>query len=263
MSFSLDFLNEIKIEEVSKSSTRAAKKSSTDNNPASTFMGIRVWKSGKVYPSQALTDAFSLEYSNKVRTIDAEGKITTSVPNEGKTNGFDVFSISDWTQVDDATRSNKLILIGVTPKSCNKVDLFSTTKYNEDGTPVFSVMEQGASTFGSKTLLPLIKEVYGMECNEEGYIDLEINTNFNLKSKALNGIFVLPKVISRGDDMGKPDIARRENINVFPMTPVVAVVPPGSDFDVDQARVAPPVQEFHETSISEMPMMSLDLSNQS
>jgi hypothetical protein len=52
--------------------------------------------------------------------------------------------------------------------------------------------------------------------------------------------------------MGKPDIARRENIDVFPMTPVVAAVAP-----------APPVKEFHETSISEMPMMSLDLSNQS
>lgn len=242
MSFSLDFLNEIKIEETPASLARVSKKSnSVTDNPAPTFMGIRIWKSGKIFPSQALTDAFCLEYPTKVVSTDVEGKVSMTTPDGVSANGLDVFSISDWTQVDEATRKNNLILIGVTPKSKSKVDLFANSRYNDDGTPVASVMSQGSSTFGSKRLLPMIESVYGVTPNAEGYIDLEINTKFNLKSKALNGIFMLPKVITKGDNIGKADIEQRENIDVFPMTPVVAQVETPVESTSMSEVPAPPV----------------------
>jgi len=253
MSFSLDFLNEIKIQEVAKTAPRIAKKANSNPNPE--FMGIRIWKSGKVYPSQALTDAFCLEYPTKIVSTDEEGNTVMTLP-DVSSNGLDVFALSDWSQIDSQTRqTNKVLLIGVSPKTSAKIDLFGNVRYNQDGTPVSSVMEQGASTFGTDSLIPMIESTYSTQFNEEGYIDLEVNTKFNLKSKAMNGIFMIPKVISRGKDAGKADVVRRENIDVFPLTPVVSLTsvptpPPaptaetvteqdvlipqtGSDFDLD------------------------------
>ena len=244
--FSLDFLNEIKIQEVEKPISKKTKKS--NNNPDPMFMGIRVWKSGQVFPSQKLVDTFSLEYVTKVVSTNEEGNTVMTAP-DFLGNGLDIFALSDWTQIDEQTRKNKAILVGISPKVSPKIDLFGSVKYNTDGTPVNTVMDQRASTFGSKSLLPLIESTYGVLPNEEGFIDLEINVNMNLKSKALNGIFMIPKTISRGDDAGKADMVRRENIDVFPMTPaiqpVVTATPPpptmamepavGSDFDLDSS----------------------------
>jgi len=232
--FGLDFLNDIKVEEVaSKSAPRPARKANL--SPAEDFIGIRIWKNGAVYPSKALVDAFHLEYPTKVkRTVNVEqpvtgpdGTVSTQsiakdemvVPEGTVANGLDVFTLSSWTQIDEATRSaRKLILVGISPKSASKVDLFNISKYNEDGSPKMSVMEQGALTFGAENLLPMLEECYGTTPNEDGFIDLCIVTGMNLAAKVPNGIFLLPKVITRGKDAGKADFVRRENIAVYPMT---------------------------------------------
>lgn len=231
--FGLDFLNDIKVEEVaSKSAPRPARKGNL--NPAADFMGIRVWKNGAVYPSKALVDAFHLEYPTKVkRTVNVEQPITNPdgtvstqsvakeemvVPEGTVANGFDVFTLSSWSQIDEATRNaRKLILVGISPKSASKVDLFNISKYNEDGSPKMSVMEQGAMTFGADNLLPMLADTYGVTPNEEGFIDVQLVVGINLASKVPNGIFILPKVISRGKDAGKADFVRRENISVCPL----------------------------------------------
>ena len=231
----LGFLNEIKVNEVAATAPRTTSKKET--NPPSTSLCIRVWKDGSIYPSRTLVDQYNLEYPKATVTVidvhnedgslkkDAEGKqvVKRTVVTEGNTNGLDVFTISDWTQLDDASRAHKLVLVGVTPKSMPKVELFSNVKYNDDGTPQNSVMDQGATTYGKETLLPLLKEVYGVEPNEAGYIDLEINPTFNLRERVSNGIFIIPKTIIRGEKKGKADYLRRENIDIFPMTPVVPV----------------------------------------
>lgn len=233
--FSLGFLNELTIAEVPVSSPRV--KNKKDLNPPADSLRIRLWKDGSVYPSKALVDTFHLEYAKATVTVinvhnedgtpklDENGKQVTKrtkVPVEGVVeNGLDVFKLSDWKQVTGPESNHPLLLVGVSPKSAPKVELFASSKYNDDGNPQMSVMEQGAKTYGKEVLIPLVEEVYGVTIGDSGYIDLEINTGFNLKSKAPNGLFILPKVFSRGVNAGKSDSVIRENIDVFPMTPVI------------------------------------------
>jgi hypothetical protein len=238
-SFSLDFINEIKINEVAATTPRATTKKET--NPPADFLGLRVWKDGSVFPSLLLTEKFSLEYPGNatVTTIDVHNedgtkkldkdnkqvtKRTVVFPEGTVANGLDVFTMADWTQLDPASRAHKCILVGVSPKTSPKVELFSNVKYNEDGTPQNSVLDQGANTYGKERLIPLLKEVYGIEIGEAGYVDLEINTGYNLKAKVSNGIFMLPKTIVRGTKAGAADYLRRENIDIFPLVPVSAPV---------------------------------------
>jgi hypothetical protein len=259
----LGFLNEIKVNEVAAPVGRLTTKKET--NPASNFMGIRVWKDGSIFPSRTLVDTYNLEYPKATVTIidvhnedgslkkDAEGKQvvkrTVSFPEGSTANGLDIFALADWTQVDETVRANKLILVGITSKSMPKVEVFSNVKYNDDGTPQNSVMDQGATTYGRETLLPLVKSVYGMEPGENGYIDLEINPSFNLKSKVANGVFLIPKTIVRGEKKGHADYLRRENIDVLPMTPVVPVQ---STIDQTSTAIAEMPQDIAE-SVSSVP----------
>jgi predicted RecA/RadA family phage recombinase len=52
------------------------------------------------------------------------------------------------------------------------------------------------------------------------YLDLEINVARNIRTVAPNGIFNLPKLITRGEKKGKADFVRRENVDIFPLTVV-------------------------------------------
>jgi hypothetical protein len=255
--FGLEFLKDLQVQEVAKAAPR--KTSSINRQPAADFVGIRIWKSGAVYPSKALIDAFQLEYPTKVKITGTSQKAVTledgtvatqDVPTESwvvpqgvQANGLDVFTMASWSQIDEVTRSShKLILVGVAPKSAPKVSLFNSVKYNEDGTALISVAEQGTVTFGKEVLLPMIEATYGAKPNEEGFIDLQVVTEFNLSSKVPNGIFHLPKVVTRGEDAGKADVVRRENISVFPLV-------------VSQTAPAPAEQvvESHDAEVPQVP----------
>lgn len=234
---SLDFLKNLQIQEVTPSAPRVSRK---ELNPAPDFIGIRIWKDGSVYPSAKLVADFNLEYPQakveyikvlgedgqpKMIEVEGQGPVPETkrrvTPADGS-NGLDVFFMPDWTQADATSRQNKLILVGVSPKNAGKVELFSQVNYNEDGTPKVSVMEQGAKTFGADRLLPLIEEAYGVKLSDETpFVDLEINLQYNLRQICPQGIFMLPKRISRGADAGKMDYVRRENIDIYPMVPVV------------------------------------------
>lgn len=234
-SLSLSFLKDIKLEEIKSPAPRNVRK---ESNPPS-GLTIRVWKDGSVYPSRELVDRFALEYPKATVTIidvhnedgskkvDEKGnqvtKRTVTVDPEAVANGMDIFTLSQWLQAKSP--NNKAILVGISPKSSPKVELFSNVKYNDDGTPQNSVMDQGASTFGKETFLPMIKEVYGVEPNEAGFIDLTVDDSYDLKAVCPNGVFELPKTIVRGVDKGKADYVRRENISIFGLVPVVADAP--------------------------------------
>lgn len=218
MSF-LSFLNGVTLDEVTKP-TRTGGGVKKQWNPASTFMGIRIWKNGSVFPSQALVDALNLEYPkvniNVETKEDGKTKRSYSYPN-GVNNGLDIIDSRIWLQYKG---DQHFLAIAIVAKDQPKVDLFASTKYNEDGTPLSSVMEQGSATFGKSDLLPALQEVYGVEPNEEGFIDLFIDTTMNLKSMSSNGIFLFPKKVARGDDKGKADYQRRENVDVYGLVPV-------------------------------------------
>jgi len=248
--FTLDFLDNLSIQEISSTSPRLAKK---DSNPPATFMGIRVHKDGSIFPSEALVQKFNLEYPKATivnkQLFDVESgaplkdeqgnPITKRIVETPEGHfGFDVFSLHNWSQVENRLNMSNIILVAVTPKKADKVDLFSNTKYNDDGTPKSSVLDQGAGTFGKDSLLPMLKEVYGCNVEDMDYLDLEINVAKNIRSVAPSGIFNLPKLITRGEKKGKADFVRRENVDIFPLmiaTPSIPVVEAAAEIAVPAA----------------------------
>lgn len=171
---------------------------------------IRVFKTGAVYPSQKLVNDFNLEYSSK----DAE--------HQGM--GFDVIDSREWNQMSSPV---PFLMVAHVPKKAGRVDMFAQTSYNEDGTPVSSVMDQGTVTFGKK-LLQMVKEVYGVEPTEEkDYIDLSIVADDNLAQAlaSAKGIYFLPKTKTRGENKGKADYERRENVAIYAFIPTAVAMP--------------------------------------
>lgn len=234
----LGFLKSGKVEEVTpstKGSTGVRKQ--LQPNPA--VVAIRLWKNGSVYPSQAAIDKFDLEYKKAtVKKVPIEGKENLfkneyDYPN-GTGNGFDVIDTDAWGQYKGEGR---MIFVAAVPKNAGKVDLFAQVNYDVEGTPKATVTEQGSNTFGEKVLLPMIKEVYGIELTEErDYVDLLIleqvgegEEAVNVTEKFSKNILLVPKRVTRGDAKGKLDYSRREGVKVYLMAPEEVVNPEEED----------------------------------
>ncbi len=219
-------------------------------NPA--LVAIRVWRDGSVFPSQAAVDKFDLEYKKATITTeevparaevkDADGKVTQAAREagtkkkydyaNGQGNGMDVISSVQWKGFNSSVDS-KMIFVAVTPRNEPKIDLFGTTNYNDDGTPKATVLEQGSLTYGKKVLLPMLKEIYGVELTEEegkDYVDMVI---FETLGSGLNTVDVtgtyskpiafFPKLVSRGSEKDTLDYVRRENVKVYGFAPAAMV----------------------------------------
>ena len=228
----LEFLNNIGATEIAAKATKSVEKK--QRNPEASFMGIRVWKDGSIYPSAALVTKYNLEFTKATVTqedVTKNGVIQTddagqplkrkvlSYPND-TSNGIDIMNSADWTQKQNWGTNPDLILAAISPKKAGKVDLFASCTTEEDGSPKLSVLEQGAATFGKESLLPLIYSVYKTTPNEEGFIDLELVEAYPLHQVVSNKIFMFPKRIVRGEDKGKLEYVRRENVELFPFVPV-------------------------------------------
>lgn len=228
----LEFLNNIGATEIAAKATKSVEKK--QRNPEASFMGIRVWKDGSIYPSAALVTKYNLDFVKA--TVTQEDVVKNGViqnddagqPLKRKvltypgdtSNGIDIMNSADWTQKQNWGANPDLILAAISPKRAGKVDLFATCTTEEDGTPKLSVLEQGAATFGKESLLPLIATVYNTIPNEEGFIDLQLMETYPLHQVVPNNIFMFPKRIVRGEGKGKLEYVRRESVSLFPFVPV-------------------------------------------
>lgn len=213
-------------------------------NPNPGLLAIRLWWDGSVYPSQALVDKFDLEYREGTiqeipakEAVGVEGtegykpatKATRKTITEGG-NGFDVIDTKAWSQFK---ADGRMLLIAAVPKNAGKVDLFSSTTYDEKGFPKSTVMEQGAPTFGKDTLIPMVEAIYGITLAkpEEGkenkeYVDLvvfEEAEGVNISEAFSVPIMYAPKVVTRGADAGKPDYVRRDGATLYGFAPADVV----------------------------------------
>lgn len=205
----LDFLSNIKVEDPATMRKQGGGGGSRKAwNPAEESLAIRVWKDGSVFPSKQLTHWFNLEYRDKA--------------SETQGNGLDVFSSA---QLPIFKGDKTLILLNVVGKEKARIDLFGTTGYDEDEKPTGSVVDQGAPTFGKKYLLPMIKEVYGLEPNETGFIDMIVLGSDGLEAtKSLDiagekDFVYVPKTLSKGDNAGQGTYARREHPRLYVLYP--------------------------------------------
>jgi len=191
--FNFDFLKNTTLNKVEsdvritgKTGGRKATPKVPDNGAS-----LRLFKDGSIYPSLEAVGKYDLEYAG----------------NSG--NGFDVIDSRVWSQYpQDAT---PVLFIAAVPKKSGLVDLFASAK--EEKT---SVLTQGSKTFGPE-LQVMIEGVYGVQLFENGekYVDLVIVEDVELP--ALDGIYNVPKMITKGENKGQMTTKRRENITVNPL----------------------------------------------
>jgi hypothetical protein len=204
-----DFLDSVELVEVVEE-TKEVVSRKLEYNPTN-GADFRVFADGRIFPSLALVEELGLEYTDK----DA-----------AKGNGFDVFSTKAWDFYPKNAPAHA-VLISVVSKALPKVDVFSTTRYNADGSPISSVIDQGASTFG-KELLLLLEDVYNPEpanleeaatymplLTNKKFIDLKILTAKRIATK--DDIYYIPKMVTKGKDAGSIEHIRRENLSLHPL----------------------------------------------
>ena len=207
--FNLSNLKNVKLKEVPKQAPRQGGGSTLVKRP--TNGDLRVFANGRVYPSEALEAKYSLAYAPKIETPDpVTGELKVSVVGKG----MDVFSSSKWTMVDGLLEE-EVLFVGFTPRQGNpKIDVWGSCQF-KDGKPSTAAIDQGASTFGRESLVPMLETAYGVDFEKTPFVDLVVLEDTPMISE--NGVYHLPKVVARGENKGKADYARRESIDIFPI----------------------------------------------
>ena len=234
---SLDFLKQIKIDETA---IPAAKKSSGGGGHRKEWnptieLSLRVWKDGSVFPSAGLVERFELDYAPqpKVEPPTEFPEADDAKPTEKwiqPGNALDVFSTVDFP----AFQSPKpFILANITTKAAGRADLFAQVERDEQGEPKTTVMTQGSNSFGKNDLIPMIKEVYGIEIGDQvPYVDLVFigqDGEKAMKHFAVEkGFAFVPKTVSRGTEKGKPTVQRREDPWLFILLPATELGHPAA-----------------------------------
>ena len=193
--FDFSFLNEVEV--ITPEKETRVNVAKVDKYPTEGTV-IRVLANGSIFPSPELVAKLDLEYS----------KANTN-------NGLDVFAFSKMPNAPKVDQD--CIMVSAVAKSAPKVDLFSSCKYDENGQPKSSVLTQGGGTFGEE-FIDMIKEVYGIEIPKGTYLDLEVKLDISPK---VSPIVYLPKTVDRGPKKGQLDVARRENITIYPLVPLI------------------------------------------
>lgn len=172
---------------------------------------FRVYKNGRIFTHPDTATKWDLEFGPKAVYEDDGKEITVG-------NGLDIFSSADWQMIQTP---EELLFVAIVPREGNaKIDVYGSTTYNEDGTNKRSIDNNTISTFGADVLLDLLTNVYGVNWETTEYVDLVMNTEFQIK--APKEVYSIPKVVSRGEKKGEPVFVTRKNISVFPLTVFVA-----------------------------------------
>lgn len=153
---------------------------------------LRVYKNGKITPSKELIKFAKLEYWTETPELE---------------NGLDFFKSSDWTPYPSTAPA--CLLIGITPRTEAKVDLFAGAKSKET-----KVETQGPK---SPELIACIDEVFPNCWNDAGFVDLEIFITDRVETE--NKIYNIPKKFKKGAKQGQLGYMRRENILIYPCEP--------------------------------------------
>jgi len=166
---------------------------------------LRLYANGAIYPSASLVKKFNLEF--------------TSRDDNNTSNGFDIIDSAEFGNT--ANSNPRFLMVAPVSKSLPKVDLFDSCRYDTTGNPLVTVMEQGSTTYG-KQLLETLKTVYGTTVEKGGYVDLDFVRDEELQTtlnEATNGIFLVPKEVTRGEKKGAQTYIRRENLELYVLIP--------------------------------------------
>lgn len=155
-------------------------------------LSLRVFKNGKVFPSKELVEYAKLEY----HTTEPE-----------KENGLDFFKSRDWSLYPADGPS--CLIIGITPRSQPKVDLFAGAKSDKT-----KVATQGPR---SQELIEAIEELFPTAWTSQDFVDLCIDKEAKITTE--NNIYLIPKKFKKGVNAGNMGYQKRENITLHPCEP--------------------------------------------
>jgi len=203
----LSFLKDVEVIEVANKAR--AVRVSLEKTPVD-GADFRVYKNGRIFTHPATDAKFNLEFGPKIE--NENGKLVAVG------NGLDVFSSDDWQMIHTP---ETLLFVAIVPREGNtKIDVYPSCNYAEDGSNLRSINDNVVSTFGASSLVDMLTKVYGVDWEVIPYVDLVINTDFQIK--APREVYSIPKVVSRGKDKGESTFVTRNNIQVFPLTPFIA-----------------------------------------
>lgn len=227
----LDWLDSVEVTAPDKPARKGGGGVKKERNP--TDADIRIFKNGSIYPSQELVDRFDLEYHAK--DDDAQGF------------GFDIIDSATVPQYfPDLKGDRRVILISGVDRNNKdgRISIFGSVGYHDEksvakvggaavGDPISDVLNQGAGTFGKDDLLPMIKEVYGIELSDDvPYVDLEFvgksdGSPLRLPLADKVNIAYLPKKASRGEKakQGITNTVKRERPEFWVLYPVAKLEP--------------------------------------
>jgi hypothetical protein len=260
--YMFDFLAKATIADVAETQTARKGGPRKDRNPEG--MAIRVFFDGSVYPSTELVGKFNLEYVPGVivgTNESAEGEKVAFKPAEEPGFGFDVVDTKHFPAFELPV-GYRVLLISPVNRKAGRVDLFASTTYEKDGMPKSSVLEQGAKTYGSEELIPMLEEVYGVTFKKrieykEGEkkegdpaytdgadsVDLIFVSNPATNEPWNKDFCWIPKRVSRGKAQGEFTTARREKVQFYALMPKEMVEASTSPAPAPQGTVVEAVAE--------------------
>ena len=92
----------------------------------------------------------------------------------------------------------------------------------------------------------MIQTVYGIVLEKGTFIDMEVR--FDVNPKFDSPVVFIPKTIDRGPKKGTPDYARRENILVYALVPIIVEQP---EIAVEEIEELPPVTDLEAQNLTE------------
>jgi hypothetical protein len=201
----LSFLDDVELDVIT--TIAPAKKVQVEKIPTAEGIAFRLFPNGNVYPSAAFAAEMDLEFQPRELLEGSDDKYITIG------NGLDIFSSEKWGMIKGKL-PQPVIFVAPVAKALAKVDMWGSTKYDENNEPKASVFTQGKNVFSERTLVPLIAEVYGVEWDKVAYIDLKV---VDKQMKTETEIYNIPKIVAAGKNKGKDDYVRREHIVIKPL----------------------------------------------
>ena len=215
--FNFDFLKNVQVTAITP---KAAKRVVADKLP--TESDLRVFRSGKVYPSKAFAEKHQLEFAPKA-TLE-------NPVDQGY--GLDMFSSKDFSMLMTPL-PREVVFVGFIPRGNAKISMWGTCSYEDDKvTPKASVFTQGSNSFAKKELVPMLSEVYGVDWERTEFVDFNVSEDPGHAIVSPNGRYAIPKTVSSGPRKGDLEDVSRRDIHL-------TILIPNSDF----ASVVPDVEE--------------------
>jgi len=224
----LSFLKNVEVKAVpQKNST--AKKATLEKFPVA-GAHFRVYKNGRMFSNKEIAAKYNLNFGAQ---IEGEDKKAVTVGN-----GLDIFSSENWQMIKT---EETILFVGIVARQGNsKIDVYGSTRYDEDGNPKGDINANSIAAFVKDSLIEMLETVYGVDFEECDFVDLTIAEEFPIK--APNDVYSIPKVVSRGDSKGQPVFVTRTNLQVFPL--VVFKAEDGAEtVDPDQTDLEDSIKE--------------------